>query len=67
MAENDPERLADQLDEEVEDMKRRSDELKQRTSDVSQEWESKRSDPSVPGAQPPKDDEDQDDGDRAEP
>lgn len=58
MAENDPERLADQLDEEAKDMQRRSDELKQRTSDVSQEWESKRSDPNVPGAPQPEGDED---------
>jgi len=52
MAENYPERLADELEHEAEELERRSDELKQRTEDVSQEWQDKRSDPGVPGAPP---------------
>ncbi|HUA48377.1 MAG TPA: hypothetical protein VMA77_24275 [Solirubrobacteraceae bacterium] len=53
MAENDPERLAEDLEREADELERRSDELKERTDKASQEWQDKRSDPSVPGAQPP--------------
>jgi hypothetical protein len=59
MVETDPDRLADELEREAEDLKRRSEELEQETEEVSQEWERKRADPSVAGAPPPSDSEDQ--------
>ena len=58
MAETDPEGLANHLEDEVDDLEQRSQELGQQTEDVSQEWERKRSDPAVPGAPPPADEED---------
>ena len=60
MTETDPGKLADQLEREADDMERHSDELRQRTEDTSQEWQRKRSDPNVPGAPPPRG-EDEDD------
>jgi hypothetical protein len=53
MGETDPEQLADHLEAEADDLKRRSEKLEQRTKEVSQEWQRKRSDPSIPGASPP--------------
>jgi hypothetical protein len=60
MAETDPKELADHLEDEADDLERRSDELEHKTEDASQEWQSKRADPNVPGAQPPPE-EDEDD------
>ena len=57
MAEKDPGKLADHLEEEADDLKQRSEKLKEQTKDVAQEWERKRSDPNVPGAQPRAEDE----------
>lgn len=65
MRDTDARELADRLDEEVADLEHRSEELEQRTKDVAQDWQKKRSDPSVPGA-PPDDDEDSDDDDEAD-
>ena len=58
MAETDPEKLADHLEEEADDLKQRSEKLQQETEDVSQDWQRKRSDPGVPGAPQPREDED---------
>ena len=58
MAETDPEGLADRLEDEAQGLEQRNQELGQQTEDVSQEWERKRSDPAVPGAPPPAEDED---------
>jgi hypothetical protein len=53
MAETDPEELADRLEAEADELEQRSAKLEEQTDDVAKEWESKRSDPSVPGANPP--------------
>ena len=57
MAEKDPDKLADHLEEEADDLERRSEKLEEKTGDVAQEWERKRSDPNVPGAPPRAEDE----------
>jgi len=57
MAEKDPEKLAEDLEREVDDLQERSEDLKERTEDVTKEWERKREDPNVPGAQPPEGDD----------
>jgi hypothetical protein len=64
MAEKDPGKLADHLEEEADDLEQRSEKLKEQTKDVAQEWERKRADPGVPGAPPP---EDEDGGEDDEP
>lgn len=53
MAETDPNKLADRLEREAADMARGSEELEHRTREAAREWERKRNDPGVPGAQPP--------------
>ena len=59
MAETDPRRLADHLKTQADDLEQRSEKLGEQTEDVAQDWERKRSDPNVPGAQPrPEDEED---------
>jgi hypothetical protein len=60
MAETDPGELADHLEDEADDLERRSQELEEKTDDVSQDWQRKRSDPSVPGAPEPHEDDDED-------
>jgi hypothetical protein len=60
MAETDPEKLADRLEDEADDLERRSRKLGQETEDVAQAWERKRSDEGVPGAPPPVGDEETD-------
>ncbi len=62
MTENDPARLADDLEQEADDMQHRSAQLGNETEGVAQDWERKRSDPAVPGA-PPNHDDDDDEGD----
>jgi DNA-binding ferritin-like protein len=57
MAETDPEELADQLEKEADELAQRSEKLGEQTDDVAQDWQRKRSDPNVPGAQPPAEDE----------
>jgi hypothetical protein len=52
MAENDPERLADELEREANELERRSDELDEEVQGVREDWKRKRSDPAVPGALP---------------
>jgi hypothetical protein len=53
MAETDPEKLADHLEDEADELERRNEELGKKADDVAQEWEAKRSDPGVPGAPAP--------------
>jgi hypothetical protein len=57
MAEKDPDKLADELEDEADELERRSQKLKEETEDVAQDWERKRSDEGVPGAPPPPDEE----------
>ncbi len=57
MAETDPDELADHLEDEADDLEQRSDKLEEQTKDLAQEWEAKRSDPNVPGAPPPAEEE----------
>ena len=60
MTDTDPQRLADELENEADELEQQSRKLGAETDEVAQEWESKRADPKVPGAPPPaKDDEDQ--------
>jgi hypothetical protein len=58
MSETEPGKLADHLEDEADDLEQRRDELAHRTEDAAQEWQRKRSDPNVPGAPPPRGDED---------
>jgi hypothetical protein len=57
MAETDPQRLADQLEDEADELEERSRKLGQETDEAAKEWEQKRADPGVPGAPPPAGDE----------
>lgn len=56
MSESDPERLADELEEEAGTLERRSEELHEKVEEARQDWERKRADPGVPGAPPPRGD-----------
>lgn len=58
----DPESLADELEGEAERLEQRSKELGEDISDVKQDWERKRSDQGVPGANPPAQSEDETSG-----
>jgi hypothetical protein len=53
MAGTDHERLADRLARESEELERRARSLKREIDDTRSDWERKRADPKVPGAQPP--------------
>jgi hypothetical protein len=53
----DPEKLADELEQESDELEDRSRKLDGEISDVRSDWESKRGDPGVPGAIPPSDEE----------
>ncbi len=50
---DDPHRLADELEHEVERLEQHTAEVGERTRAVRDDWERKRRDPSVPGAQAP--------------
>jgi len=52
MAKEDPGKLADHLEQEADDLEQRSRKLEEETDEAAQEWERKRADPSVPGAPP---------------
>jgi hypothetical protein len=58
----DPDALADEMEQEADRLEDRSKELAEDVDDVRKDWERKRSDQSVPGATPPADDEDQTSG-----
>jgi hypothetical protein len=49
----DPGALADEMEEEASRLQHRSEELGEEVSDVRKDWERKRSDAAVPGANPP--------------
>lgn len=51
MSDEDPGELADELGQRAGEMERRSGKLSREIDDVGDEWERKRADPSVPGAQ----------------
>jgi hypothetical protein len=51
--ERDPTKLADELDQQADEMQKRTDELDQQVDDVRHDWQQKRSAPDVPGANPP--------------
>ena len=53
MSIEEPEKLADELDRAADQMQRRSQELGKEAEAVRGDWESKRSDPGVPGAPAP--------------
>ena len=57
MDETDPDKLADHLEDEADDLEARSKKLKEQIEDVAQDWERKRADEGVPGAPPPTEDE----------
>ena len=57
MHDDDPEQLADTLENEADRLERHSDEVKQRIKGAREDWERKRRDDSVPGAAPPESDE----------
>lgn len=58
----DPESLADELEDEADRLEQRSKELGEDISDVKQDWERKRSDEAVPGANPSAEGEDETSG-----
>ncbi|MGZ4181136.1 MAG: hypothetical protein ACXVUL_10720 [Solirubrobacteraceae bacterium] len=58
----DPGALADEMEEEADRLEDRSKELGEDVDDVRKDWERKRSDQGVPGANPPADGEDQTSG-----
>ena len=53
MTPEDPGRLADELDRQADKLEQQSREVQAHIDDTRQEWEGKRADPSVPGANPP--------------
>ena len=53
--EQDPGARADELEKETDELQKHSQELAEEISDVRTDWESKRSDPGVPGAMEPSD------------
>jgi hypothetical protein len=61
---DDPERLADKLDADADALQEKSDKLEDEITDAHRDWEAKRRDPGVPGADPPTD---ADDGDAGSP
>jgi hypothetical protein len=55
--EQDPGALADEMEQEADRLEDRSKELGEEVQDVRQDWERKRADEGVPGANPPEADE----------
>ena len=53
MTPEDPGRLADELEQQADKLEQQSREVQGHIDDTRQEWEGKRADPSVPGANPP--------------
>lgn len=56
-ADRDVDELADGLEEQANRMERRSDEVAEHIDDARDQWDRKRSDDAVPGAEPPFDTE----------
>lgn len=57
MPDEDPEKLADELDQQADQLERHSSKLGQHVAEARQAWQRKRRDENVPGAPPPNDDE----------
>lgn len=58
----DPERLADELEREADRLERESSKLGEEVETVRQDWQRKRGDQSVPGANPPDPEHEDDEG-----
>ena len=57
MRDEEPEKLADELDRTAQQMQERSERLGKETQATRADWERKRTDPSVPGAPQPESEE----------
>lgn len=57
MRDEEPEKLADELDRAAEQMQQRTEQLGQEADAVRADWQSKRADPNVPGAPAPESEE----------
>ena len=53
MTERDPHELSQSLEREAEELARQGDEVKDAVKETREDWERKRRDENVPGAQPP--------------
>jgi hypothetical protein len=53
--ESDVKKAEDRLERKADDLQRRGDEVAEQIETARDEWQRKRSDPSVPGAAPPED------------
>ena len=53
MTPEDPGRLADEFDQQADQLEQHGREVQERIEDTRHEWESKRADEGVPGANPP--------------
>jgi hypothetical protein len=50
---DDPEKLADELEGDADRLQKKSEDLGDEISETRRDWEAKRRDPGVPGADPP--------------
>lgn len=62
-ADRDVERLGADLEREADRLERHSEEIGEHIDEARDEWERRRNDPGVPGAQPPSDEEPEAQGD----
>jgi hypothetical protein len=51
--EHDPERLAEEVEEELKELDERGEDLGKKAIEVRRDWEAKRNDPNVPGTPAP--------------
>jgi hypothetical protein len=51
--EQDPERLAEEVEQELKELDERGDDLEEKVIEVRRDWEAKRNDPNVPGTPTP--------------
>jgi hypothetical protein len=65
MTEQDPQPLVQHLERETDELEHQGNEVKDAVKETREDWERKRRDENVPGAQPPEDDE-SDDSDEAD-
>ena len=57
---------ADRLEQDADDLEQRSERLRGEVADVRDDWEGKKGDGSLPGAQPRSDEQDEDGSDAAD-
>jgi hypothetical protein len=57
MSEHDPGDLADELDQQADQLERHSADVGQQVEETREDWQRKRRDESIPGAQPPESEE----------